>query len=61
MTFAAANASLKPGWKIVREGKHFALLWQSRHAKLGRCKVVAVGSLQEVVSAHRDLIHPLPG
>jgi hypothetical protein len=47
--------SLKPGWKIVREGRHFALLWQSRQAKLGRYKVMAVGSLREVVAAYHDL------
>ena len=35
MTFTAANASLKPGWKIVREGRRFALLWQSQQAKQG--------------------------
>jgi hypothetical protein len=61
MTFAAANASLKPGWKIVREGKHFALLWQSRHAKLGRYKVLAVGSLRDVLATYHDLTRPLPG
>jgi hypothetical protein len=61
MTFIAANASLKPGWKIVREGRQFALLWQSRQAKLGRYKVLAVGSLREVLAAYHDLTRPLPG
>jgi hypothetical protein len=61
MTFTAANASLKPGWKIVREGRQFALLWQSRQAKLGRYKVLAVGSLREVLAAYQDLTRPLPG
>ena len=61
MTFIAANSSLKPGWKIVREGRRFALLWQSRQAKLGRYKILAVGSLQEVVAAYHDLTRPLPG
>jgi len=61
MTFTAANASLKPGWKIVREGRQFALLWQSRQAKPGRYKVLAVGSLREVVAAYQDLTRPLPG
>jgi hypothetical protein len=61
MTFTAANVSLKPGWKIVREGKQFALLWQSRQAKLGRYKVLAVGSLREVMAAYHELTGPLPG
>ena len=61
MTFSAANASLKPGWKIVREGRQFALLWQSRQEKRGRSKVVAVGSLREVLAAYHDLTRPLPG
>ena len=61
MTLTTANASLKLGWKIVREGRQFALLWQSRQAKLGRFKVVAVGSLGEVVAAYQDLTRPLPG
>ena len=61
MTFTAANASLKPGWKIVREGKQFALLWQSRQAKRGRSTVLAVGSLREVVAAYQELTRPLPG
>ena len=61
MTFTAANAALKPGWKIVREGRQFALLWQSRQAKLGRYKVLAVGSLREVLAAYQDLTRPLPG
>ena len=61
MTFTAANASLKPGWKIVREGRQFALLWQSRQAKLGRYKVLAVGSLREVMAAYQELTGPLPG
>jgi hypothetical protein len=61
MTFTAANASLKPGWQIVRQGRHFALLWQSRQAKVGRYKVLAVGSLGEVVAAYQDLTRPLPG
>jgi hypothetical protein len=61
MTFTAANASLRPGWKIVREGKQFALLWQSRQAKPGRYKVLAIGSLREVVAAYQDLTRPLPG
>ena len=60
MTFTAANASLKPGWKIVREGRQFALLWQSRQAKLGRYKVLAVGSLREVMAAYHELTDPLP-
>ena len=61
MTLTTANASLKPGWKIVREGKQFALLWQSWQTKLGRYKVLAVGSLREVVVAYQDLMRPLPG
>ena len=61
MTLTAANASLKPGWKIVREGRQFALLWQSRQAKLGRYKVMEVGSLREVVATYHDLTGPLPG
>jgi hypothetical protein len=61
MTLTAANASLKPGWKIMREGRQFALLWQSRQAKLGRYKVLAVGSLREVMAAYDDLTRPLPG
>ena len=61
MTLTTANASLKLGWRIVRQGRQFALLWQSRQAKLGRDKVLAVGSLQEVVAAYQDLTRPLPG
>jgi len=61
MTLTTANASLEPGWKIVREGKQFALLWQSRQAKLGQYKALAVGSLREVVAAYQDLMRPLPG
>ena len=61
MTLTAANASLKPGWKIVREGRHFALLWQSQRATPGRYKVVAVGSLRKVVASYQDLTRPLPG
>jgi len=61
MTLTTANASLKLGWKIVRQGRQFALLWQSRQAKLGRYKVLAVGSLPEVLAAYQDLTRPLPG
>ena len=61
MTLTAANASLKPGWKIVRQGRQFALLWQSRQVKVGRYKVLAAGSLQEVLAAYHDLTRPLPG
>jgi hypothetical protein len=61
MTLAAANAALNPGWKIVRQGRQFALLWQSRQAQVGRYKVLVVGSLQAVVAAYRDLTRPLPG
>jgi hypothetical protein len=45
----------------VRAGKQFVLLWQSRQAKLGRYKALAVGSLREVVAAYQDLMRPLPG
>ena len=61
MTVTAANAALKPGWTIVREGTRFALLWQSRQTKRGRSTVLAVGSLREVVAAYQDLTRPLPG
>jgi hypothetical protein len=61
MTLTTANASLKPGWRIVRQGRHFALLWQSRQAKVGRYKVLTVGSLREVVAAYQDLTRPVPG
>ena len=61
MTLTTANASHKLGWKIVRQGRQFALLWQSRQAKLGRYKVLAVGSLGEVLAAYHDLTRPLPG
>jgi hypothetical protein len=61
MTLTTANASLKPGWRIVRQGRQFALLWQSRQAKVGRYKVLTVGSLREVVAAYQDLTRPLPG
>ncbi len=59
-TLSTANAALTPGWKIVREGKHFALLWQSRRVAPGRYKVLAAGSLREVLAAYHDLTRPLP-
>ncbi len=61
MTLTAANARLKAGWKIVRQGHQFALLWQSQRAKPGRYKIVAVGSLQKILEAYEDLMRPLPG
>ena len=61
MTLSSANARLKAGWQIVRQGKQFALLWQSRTAKPGRYKILAVGSLREMVAAYEDLTRPLPG
>jgi len=61
MTLTTANARLKAGWQIVRQGKQFALLWQSRSAKPGRYKILAVGSLREMVAAYEDLTRPLPG
>jgi hypothetical protein len=61
ITLTAANAQLKAGWQIVRQGKQFALLWQSRSAKPGRYKILAVGSLREMVAAYDDLTRPLPG
>jgi hypothetical protein len=60
MTLTTANARLKAGWQIVRQGKQFALLWQSRTAKPGRYKILAVGSLREMVAAYADLTRPLP-
>jgi hypothetical protein len=61
MTLTAANARLKAGWKIVRQGQQFALLWQSQRAKSGRYKILAVGSLQKMLAAYDDLLRPLPG
>jgi len=61
MTLTTATAHLKGGWQIVRQGKQFALLWQSRSAKPGRYKILAVGSLREVVAVYDDLTRPLPG
>jgi hypothetical protein len=61
MTLTAANASLNPGWKIVRQSRQFALLWQSRQVTPGRYKVLAIGSLREVVAAYNDLTRPVPG
>jgi hypothetical protein len=60
MTLTAANARLKAGWKIVRQGQQFALLWQSQRAKPGQYKILAVGSLQQMLAAYDDLMRPLP-
>ena len=61
MTLTAANAQLKPGWKIVRQGSQYALLWQSQRTRAGRYKILAVGTLHEMREAYKDLTHPLPG
>ena len=61
MTLTTANARLKAGWKIVRQGKQFALLWQSQRTQTGRYKVLAVGSLHQVLEAYEDLTRPLLG
>jgi len=33
MTLTAAKALLEPGWRIVRQGTRYALLWQSQRAR----------------------------
>ena len=61
MTLTAANAQLKPGWKIIRQGPQYALLWQSQRARAERYKILAVGTLHEMREAYHDLTRPLPG
>jgi hypothetical protein len=61
MTLTTANAHLEPGWKIVRQGQQYALLWQGQRARARRYQMLAVGTLHEMLEAYKDLTRPLPG